>query len=88
MKDEIIFALYKDKPIGNKKLFNKQCEKYAKQININEMYRKIVNYQIDTYGNTLNNFDPTWFEKNKLLGKISKKINNKHFKERGNENEL
>lgn len=53
MKDKIIFALYKDKPIKNRHKFMIEIEKYKNEINARELYTKIVNYQIDKYGGVL-----------------------------------
>lgn len=53
MKDEIVFALYKDTAIGSKDEFRKKVKKYLKDINFDELFIRITNYQIDTYGLTL-----------------------------------
>lgn len=53
MKDEIVFALYKDKAIGSKDEFRRTIKKFIKDINVNEVFLRITNYQIDTYGLTL-----------------------------------
>lgn len=53
MKNDIVFALYKDQAIGNKNEFREKVKKYIKDINLDELFIKITNYQIDTYGLTL-----------------------------------
>lgn len=51
----VLFEIYKDKCIGNSEMFRKEItSKYKLTRNeINELYRDIVNYQIKTYGETL-----------------------------------
>ena len=69
MKDEILFAIYKDEAIFNKKEFKKDMKKYKKDANLDNLYVRIVNYQIDTYGYTLSGYDPTFFEQRSKFGK-------------------
>lgn len=53
MKDEIVFAMYKDKAIGRKDIFRNQVRMFNTQINVDELFLKIVNYQIEKYGTQL-----------------------------------
>lgn len=50
MKNEIVFALFKDEVIGSKDQFRSKIKKYIKDVNVNELFIRITNYQIDTYG--------------------------------------
>lgn len=53
MKNEIVFALYKDKAIGSKKEFKEKIRDYIKDVNVSELFVRITNYQIDKYGRVL-----------------------------------
>ena len=55
MKDDIVFALYKDTAIGNKNEFREKIKKYIKDVNVGALFVKITNYQIDKYGKVLRN---------------------------------
>ena len=50
MKEDIVFALLKDKAIGSKQEFQKQIKKYYKDVDETLLYQKINNYQIEKYG--------------------------------------
>lgn len=52
-KDDILFALYKDKATNGSEDFQKQLKKYKNEVNLRNLYTRIVNYQIDKYGKTL-----------------------------------
>lgn len=52
-KENIIFEKYKDKEIGSNKLFKINCKKEHGFEPSNDLFRKIVNYQVKTYGRTL-----------------------------------
>lgn len=57
-KEELIFTLYKDKPLKVNKFRRILAEKYNMKGYFN-LYRRIVNYQIQTYGIQLYNLqDP------------------------------
>lgn len=53
MKDDIVFALYKDVPIGRKDEFKRTVAKYIDDINFNDVFLRIVNYQVDKYDTQL-----------------------------------
>ncbi len=53
MKEDIIFSLYKDKPVKNAKKFQKEIIKKYKDINVKELYLRITNYQLDKYDHVL-----------------------------------
>jgi hypothetical protein len=58
MKENIIFSLYKDKPVRSAKEFRNEIErKYGKEVNAKELYLRITNYQIDKYGYMLWDYD-------------------------------
>lgn len=67
MKEDMLFAILKDKPLENSKEFKNRMKKYGK-INSTDLYIRITNYQIETYGYSLNSFDPNWFEDKRLNG--------------------
>lgn len=52
MKEEILFSLYKDKPLCNTLVFRKKMSEY-KDIDANKLYIRITNYQVEKYGCTL-----------------------------------
>lgn len=74
MKDDIVFALFKDKPTNGKDLFKKSVKKYIHEINVNEVYRRIINYQIKKYGYTLDDrYDSlNYFQKQNMSGNSSR----------------
>lgn len=53
MKDEIVLAIFKDKAIGRKDIFRNQVKMFNNQINVDELFLRIVNYQIEKYGTQL-----------------------------------
>lgn len=53
MKNDIVFALLKDKPMGSKQEFQKQIKRYYQDIDETNLYSKITNYQIEKYGTAL-----------------------------------
>lgn len=58
-KGDILFALYKDKPTDGSRKFQRNLKKYKEEVNLNNLYVKIVNYQIDKYGTTLDSRNET-----------------------------
>ena len=53
-KEEYLFNKYKDSYIKTARSFREKVIKNGfKDINISEVYRRIVNYQIGKYGNIL-----------------------------------
>ena len=53
MKEDIVFALLKDKAIGSKREFQKQIKRYYQDVDESILYSKITNYQIEKYGITI-----------------------------------
>lgn len=51
-KEKLLFELYKDKPIINAKSFKRKIYSIP-GIDCNMLYRKVVNYQIEKYGETI-----------------------------------
>ena len=81
MKEDIISAMYKDKPLQTRRRFKDEMKKkYGSEINYNYLYEEITSYQIDKYGETLILFDPTWFEERKLRGKDNRKLKNQEYR--------
>lgn len=51
-EENYVFEKYKDTTLKGSGYFRKEVEKY-KNINVSDVYAKIINYQIKTYGETL-----------------------------------
>lgn len=49
--EDYIFEQYKDTILGNREIFEGKVSKY--NIDSGEMYKKIINYQVDKYGGML-----------------------------------
>lgn len=58
-KEDILFALYKDKSINGSESFYKEMKQYKNEVNLRNLYTRIVNYQIDKYGTTLDGRNET-----------------------------
>ena len=73
-EESYIFNKYKDTGFESCKHFRKEVEKF-KNINIRDIYVKIVNYQINTYGETLtsNSYNAEWIP----IKKINENSNNR-----------
>lgn len=53
--ENIIFAKEKDKVLGGSKKFRKHIlETYDLEVNVSDIYKRIINYQIEKYGEVLN----------------------------------
>lgn len=78
MKEKIIFALYKDKDIKNVRDFENTIKAKYGFIPSKELSRKIVNYQVEKYGGSINNSRYIEFEKKQMA---------KNFKKRRREKE-
>ena len=48
--EEFIFQVYKDKPIYGAKRFKKECKDLYNYKPTSDLYARIVNYQIEKYG--------------------------------------
>lgn len=48
--EEFIFQVYKDKPIYGAKRFKKECKEMYNYKPSSDLYARIVNYQIEKYG--------------------------------------
>lgn len=71
-----LFELYKNKPLNNSGKFKKEIKNnYSlNDKEISELYIKLVNYQVKTYGRTLDVFVPiNSFDKNVLINSKSRK---------------
>lgn len=69
--EEYLFWKYKDWPLTNKDNFIHGLKTFRNQINLGELYNKIVNYQIEKYGNTIRfGFDRISKKKVKKIGKV------------------
>jgi hypothetical protein len=60
-KEQLIFEKEKDKGLGSSELFLKKVKHYYKyqitQSAFSNLYRKLVNYQVEKYGHTVYGFD-------------------------------
>lgn len=54
-KELYVFNLYKNASLGNAELFRGLINKKFKGLDVNAIYKKIVNYQVKKYGSTLDN---------------------------------
>lgn len=52
-REDILFALYKDKATNGSKEFKEKLKKYKKEVNLTDLYTRVINYQIDKYGVSL-----------------------------------
>lgn len=83
---ERLFNKFKDASLYNKQEFEKRAHEYDNNVTdivINEVYKDIVNYQVDTYGETLMHTD-TWSNHNDIdKEKFNTRVRNrkKHQKE-------
>lgn len=74
-KNDIVFTKFKDSPTNGKDSFKKSVKKYIHEINVDEVYRRIVNYQIEKYGRTLDDrYDSlNYFQKQNMSGNSSRR---------------
>lgn len=80
MKEDLLFAMYKDEPVESCQRFKIKLQKYKKDVNLTHLYVRITNYQIDTYGNMLDFYDPNWFEKRRKMGKDNRRVKINEYK--------
>lgn len=74
MKDDIVFVLFKDETLHGKNEFKKSVKKYGSQINIDNVYLRIINYQVDKYGQTLSDAGSlNYFAEQKMSGNSSRR---------------
>lgn len=59
-KDNIMFEEYKDKAFASVNHFKYVVYRKYKHVASSALYRKVVNYQIKTYGTTLNYKNPRY----------------------------
>ena len=52
--EELLFHQYKDQPLTSAKKFKNDITKNFEYVNCSDLYRRIVNYQIEKYGCALN----------------------------------
>jgi len=55
-KEEFLFELYKDTTQTGDELKRAELQKKYPDVKISDLHRRIVNYQIEKYGYSLNNF--------------------------------
>lgn len=65
MKEEIMFVMFKDTPLNNKETFWSKSHKILNEEEINRVYKRIVNYQVEKYGRNL-------YDKYDLMGSVRK----------------
>ena len=74
--ERFIFEQEKDLPIKNKESFYKKLKDRYNLDEMRDLYIKIINYQIDTYGESLANselIDPRSYDECKRRAKNSRK---------------
>ena len=53
MNEELIFEMYKDRPIKNARTFKGELRKKFKNIDVSNLFVRITNYQISKFGRAL-----------------------------------
>lgn len=83
MKEEIIFGLYKDKPLVNSVAFRKKMSAY-KDVDASKLFIKITNYQIQKYGRTID--DDKYINRMSVeeCKKVGKKLRTQQLQRRKN----
>lgn len=85
-KENIIFELEKNKPLKNTDTFRYKIFKtYGLRLTSDELYKKIVNYQIDKNGITIDEFVPRASYKEKKLNNNAAN-NRKYYARKRREN--
>ena len=56
-KEDIIFALLKDQPIQNRRIFTQRLKQKYPDLNVKDLFLRIVNYQIINYGSSMDDYD-------------------------------
>lgn len=76
-KEQFIFEEEKDTPVESASKFKKKItKKYGREINVRDIYIKVINYQVKTYGTTLDD-SLTYYTKEE-----HRKISQNNWKER------
>ena len=52
-KEDYVFTQYKDKPLINARVFKKMIREKYKNIDVDNLYIKIIIYQVKEYGESL-----------------------------------
>lgn len=87
MKDDIVFALYKDKAIGRKEQFRDTIKEYVDEVDFETLYLRIVNYQVEKYNTQLlkkqhNRVFKVFMEGQIVMEIVMKEYNLESFKEK------
>lgn len=64
-KEGYVFEIYKNRQLNNSIEFVREVEKFKIE-NPNELYRKIVNYQIKKFGSSLNSKEKKYFKEEQI----------------------
>lgn len=74
-KENFLFEKYKDCNLKSSGEFRNKLRKSNfkdyEDVDIGELYRRIVNYQIKKYGNSLSSFGPGYIPLRTLIGRCS-----------------
>ncbi len=73
-KEKIIFEMYKNRPIKNKQYFLDRVEGKFKNIDFSDLYVRIINYQIATYGHSLISNSASTFNNMEEWGRSVKSV--------------
>lgn len=82
MKEDIIFSLYKDKPVRTAKEFRKEIESKYKGINAKELYLRITNYQLEKYDSVLWDSENQYVTYDDYVHKVENVRNRRRAKEK------
>lgn len=73
--DEFLFQVYKDKPIVSRRKFNDMVARDYKTLPSTECYKKIINYQIDKYGEFIHSgYELAYVDNKRTMSSIKKKL--------------
>ena len=74
-KEEYLFTKYKDAQLKSSAEFRSKLSKSRikdyEDVDIGQLYKRIVNYQIKKYGNSLSSFGPGYIPLRILIGRCS-----------------
>lgn len=71
--EEFIFAKYKDRSIGNAKKFKGLVKKRFDGVDLDGLYRRIVNYQVEKYNGCLTSDSYDKLPKDVFMRKVKNK---------------
>lgn len=66
MKEKLLFELYKDTSKLSDVKFREKLRKKVKGVNVSDLYAKIIKYQNEKYGETLDNYVEILYHEDRL----------------------